>query len=463
MLSNSLGRIFSAVVCVSCMALAAAAQYDAETVKNAYDRMRPALCIVSYTAEVTNPTTGASQRGKARSLGIIVRSDGLVLVNGRLKTNTVQTSNHRVLVGDGADQREYAAELLKKPDDVNICFLRIQPEEPVTFPVTAFSRAPLALGDQVMLMGVLGESFDFEPVAMVRRIGAILDEPRLTYCLDESVKFGSVGGPVINAAGEAVGVVGFDLSPLEGGELYVRQGHPLVYQTELFDAFIQTPPGLPEEGEEDESAGWLGVFTQPLTDDLAEYWGLERRGGVIVSTIVPDSPAEAAGFQRGDVIVQFGDTPITARQDQDVLAFTKLIQDTGAGVVVPVKYLRNGELLEVPVTLVARPKSAREANEYADETFGVTVREITTDVRILLNLPEDVAGVMVQRTESGSAAELARMQPGMIILNFGGHPVANISEFKEAVAEVAAERPNEVPVFVTFRGQTGFLRLQPRW
>jgi serine protease Do len=255
-----------------------------------------------------------------------------------------------------------------------------------------------------------------------------------------------------------VGVVGFDLSSQEGGDLYVRSGHPLIYQTALLQEHIDNP-----QKESEREDAWLGVFTQPLTDDMAEYWDLPKNGGVIVASLVPGSPAIAAGFQRGDVITRFDGTPIRARQNQEVLGFTKLVRETGIGKDVKVDFYRDGEPMSIELTLAGRPKSASDAEEYEDEIFGITARELTQDVRIMLNLSEETRGVIVRRVRPGSWAYLGGMRAGVIILEFGGHPVGTLQDFQEAVKQVEADQPQEVSVFCRVGSQTRFFRLEPRW
>src|SRR5690606_10217028 len=142
--------------------------------------------------------------------------------------------------------------------------------------------------------------------------------------------FGYVGGPVINSAGNIVGVVGFDLSTNEGGDLYTRSGHPLVYQTALFKHYINNPPSK-EALDAQETDAFLGVFSQPLTDDLATYWKLPQEGGVVVSTVIDGSPAAEAGLLPGDVIVMFNEVPVRAKLDREIPGFTKIVRDAGIG------------------------------------------------------------------------------------------------------------------------------------
>jgi len=278
--------------------------------------------------------------------------------------------------------------------------------------------------------------------------------------MDDPVPLGYIGGPVLNMAGQIVGITAYDLAPAEGGELYVRSGHPLIYQNELFAKHIAAPP---TEKEVPKTEAWLGVFTQALTDDFAEYWSLKKDGGVIVSTVMEGSPAQRAGFRMGDVITNFAGVPIKAKQNREVLQFTKIVREAELGKPVKVKMFRDGKPAEVEVTLTERPKSSSQAEEHFDETFGMGVREITTDLRIRANLQTDVQGVIVYRVRSGSVAQLAGIRPGMIIMKLGDHSVTKLQEYKDAATKIAAEKPKEVSVFCRVRQSTAFFRIQPRW
>jgi serine protease Do len=436
--------------------------FQQAAVQRAFQNVAPSLCHVTYAYEITNPNTGRTQRNNSSALGVIVSPDGLVMVRGHMVIENIRPFNARVSIGEGEAQREYNAEILEKPDDVNVAFVRIQSDEPLDLPALRFDESTPQIGQNYMIFGILGDSLDNARAVHTRFISAVLDEPRPYFAFDTPLPLGFVGGPVVSGEGRVVGVLGYDLSPQEGGELFIRSGHPLFYTSDLFTEFFASPPG---EGDEDDTTddAWLGVFTQPLTDDLATYWDLPKQGGIVVSTLVPGSPGAEAGLQRGDIITSFNDTPLRAKQDREVLGFTKLVRDTGAGETVEMRVFRNGEPLTLSVTLGSRPKSAQEATEYEDTVFGITVRELTTDVRIRLNVPEDANGVLVWRVKSGSWADLAEIRPGFIIMNFGDHPIANVDDFKEAVQKVAEEKPTEVSVFCRVAQVTAFYRIEPRW
>lgn len=433
-------------------------------VRQGYADLAPGICLLNFSLEITNPNNGQVSKRETNALGLIISEEGLVLTHGHMQLENRQPENIRVTVDLLGDRQEYTARLLKKPDDINVCFLQIDMDEddPAFTPVRFTPDYEPSLGEPVLLMGILARSLDYMPNAIGRRIGAILSEPRTTYCLDEAVPFGYVGGPVLNTAGELIGVVGFDMTSAEGGDVYTRSGHPLLYQTDLFQNYIDTPPSE-EDIEKERDDAWFGVFTQPLTNDFAEYWDLPQDGGIVVATVIAGSPADEAGFQMGDVIIVFDGHAVNAKQDRDVAGFTKMVRESALNEALAVEFYRDGEQSSLEVALTNRPKSARDAEEYEDEVFGFTVREITRDVHILLNLADDVHGVLVRKVKSGSAANLAGIPPNSIVMAFDDRQIANIEDFQTAIEALENEKPAEIAVLCRVGNRTGFFRMQPRW
>jgi serine protease Do len=443
--------------------LSAFADVPESVIQDAFARIDPAVGLVSFSLEITNGASGERSKQDRNALGLVVSPGGLVLTHGHMSLENSDPFNVTVTLGEGPSEKRYDAEVLPKPQDVNVVLLQLKSDTPLNLPHVKFSKeSSLDLGASVVLFGMLSESLDFETCIQERRVGAVLDKPRTTYALDDGVRFAFVGGPVIDAQGRIAGVVGFDLSTQEGGDIYVRSGHPLVYQTSLLQPYIDAPP-LQKQPETTANDAWLGVFTQPLTEDYAAYWNLPLDGGLIVSTVVPGSPAGRAGLQPGDIITEFAGTPISAKLDRDVLGFTKLVRDAGAGKTVEVKFLRGGQPQAVSLLLETRPRTSQDAEEYEDKTLGMTLRELTADVKIQLNLADDVQGIIVRSVESGSAAQLAKIRPGVILLAFGDTPVRNLEEYRKMMEALSKEKPAEITVFARAGAITGFFRLQPRW
>ncbi|HPX86705.1 MAG TPA: PDZ domain-containing protein [Candidatus Hydrogenedentes bacterium] len=437
--------------------------FEQEMLQRAYDTISPALCVLTFTQETTDPRSGEQIRQNGFAVALNVSAEGLLLTNGHLQRDNVQSFNFRVTFRIDGKEQSYPAVLLKKPDDLNVSLLRLQSETPLTLPYVRFSTdAGLSLGEPVAILGIMGETLDFNRAIQEDRIISVLDAPRSTYCLGGQLKMGFVTGPVINRRGQVVGITGFDLAVAEGGEFFSRSGVPLVYQASLFEKHIASPPDQTQESVEAEEA-WLGVFTQPLKEEFARYWNIPEAGGLIVSTVIPDSPAAAVGIVPGDIIRAFDGHPIRAIHDRDVLAFTQMVKEKAPGSEVEITLLRNGEDLALTATLGHRPRAAQDADEYEDEHLGMVVREITRDLRILLNLGEEVQGVIVRRVVSGSAAQAARIQPGLIIMSMNSATIRDLDDYKEAAQFFKQDKPDEITLFVRAGAQTGFLRLRPRW
>lgn len=439
------------------------AALDQAVLQQAFETLSPALCVLTFIQETTDPRSGEQMRQNGFAVALNVSPEGLLLSNGHLQRENVQTFNFKVTFRIDGKEESYPAVLLKKPDELNISLLRIQSETPLSLPTVRFDfQAGLSLAEPVAIMGIMGESMDFSRAIQEDRIISTVDSPRLTYCLGTPLKMGFVTGPVINSRGRVVGVTGFDLAVSEGGEIFSRSGHPLVYPAALFEKHILTPPDQTQESIEAEEA-WLGIFTQPLKDDFAEYWKITEAGGLIVSTVIPDSPAANDGIVPGDIIRRFDGQTIRATHDRDVIAFTQMVKEQTPGAEVEIELLRDGEMLELTTTLGRRPRAAQDADEYMDEQLGMSVREITRDLRILLNLGEEVQGVIVRRVVSGSPAQAARIQPGLIIMSMNSFTITNLEDYQEATSFFERDKTDEITLFIRAGTQTGFLRLRTRW
>lgn len=429
------------------------------TIKSAFNKVSPALVLLEYSLEITNASSGEVSMREANSTGVVVSANGLIISQGHMVLENRRPMN--ITARFPGKERKYDVVLLHKPEDINIALLRMS-EPPADLPHLTFQKGvPLSIGEPILLVGLLRETLDFTHGIQTRRVGAILNEPRTTYALDDAVPFGFVGGPVVDSAGRTIGLIGFDLASQEGGELYTRSGHPLVYQAALFQKYIDSPPG--EETASDQDDAWLGVYTQPLTDDFAEYWNLPKTGGLIVSTVIAGSPADRAGLRMGDIIASFNGRVMTAKQDADVLGFTKLVRESPLNEPLPITLIRDGQPMEIRLTLLPRPKSGREAQETEDTVFGLTVRELTTDVRIALNLTEEIGGVIVRRVRSGSPAAIGGLRPGFVILAIGGRPTTSLETFTAAVEAEKKAQNSEVTFFCRVGANTAFFRVQPRW
>lgn len=175
--------------------------------------------------------------------------------------------------------------------------------------------------------------------------------------------------------------------------------------------------------------GYLGVMIQNVTPALAPEFDLKKNAGALVSEVVPDGPADKAGFKDGDVIVNFnGEQVIDSRNLQLTVAATK------PGSTVPVEIMRDGSKKTLEVTIKPLPGTdqlAEAGSQNGNDTGtlnGVSVSDLNPQARQQYNIPEDVKGALITQVDPTSASAQVGLQPGDVIESIDRHPVTNADE-----------------------------------
>src|SRR5690606_28618044 len=151
---------------------------------------------------------------------------------------------------------------------------------------------------------------------------------------------GSSGGPLVDLEGRVIGINSRG------------QGRGIGFTIPI-DTALEVMRELQEGGIE---RGYLGVSLQPLDRELASYFGIPDATGVIVNSVGADSPAEAAGLRKGDIIVRFGGEPVAAEKPEDLGGFQRMVAAVPPGQPVEIGLLREGRPLTVTARLAAQPK-----------------------------------------------------------------------------------------------------------
>jgi len=438
--------------------LLAADRFSRATISRVYKELSPALVVVQYAVEVYDRITQRTRKQSGYCLGVLVRPSGLVLAPGHVNMPDAKPIDVRVAL---LSQREYDAHVLPKDKNLNVTFFQIDSSESLELPYADLVERELEVGDPVMVMGILTPGTDFARTFKLGWVSSVIESPREMYATTVPITVGLMGGPVVNVRGEVVGVMGRDLAPSEGGQIYIRYDYPMVYPAGELVPLVETPPSKTHESVRNEA--WLGVFIQPLSDELAEYWQIEPTGGIVVSGVIPGFPAERAGIVRGDIIKSVGSTPVTVRRDTQVSEFSKLVREVGLDKTVRITLLRDRQPVSVDVELTALPKKSSEAERHKDAEFGLTVREITVDVILYRELEPTIQGVVVHSVVSAGWAALAGLRPDDIVLAVGDEKIAGLDDFKRVLDELRESRPAEIIVFAQRGLRTAFFRIEPQW
>jgi serine protease Do len=140
-----------------------------------------------------------------------------------------------------------------------------------------------------------------------------------------------------------------------------------------------------------------------------------------------------------------------------------MIRRAGVGRDIPFAVWRGGEQKTVNVKLAAPPMTAVTAEEYENDEFGVTVRELTYDVVQSLNLANDTHGVIVSKTERAGWAQVAGLDRGDIVQKVDGAPITGLPSFKSALEKAHMAKRAESSMLVLRNYKTRFVRLQTSW
>jgi serine protease Do len=260
---------------------------------------------------------------------------------------------------------------------------------------------------------------------------------------DASINFGNSGGPLCNIRGEVIGIntaintsgqgIGFAI-PINLAKHVAEQ---LVAHGTVKRAMI-------------------GVTLANMTPEIAEGFGLGSQKGVIIQSIFPGLPAERAGLQRNDVIVEMNGQPVIDRDK-----FRLKIADMPTGTRVRLGVLRDGKRINTEVTLTDRDDNlvaGRATPPAGDEAsdIGVGVRDLTPAEKTELHVD---AGVRVTSVVEGSEAEDKDIQVNDVIEEVNRTAVSNTREFREQVTKVRkAGKP--VVLIVNRNGATRFETLR---
>jgi serine protease Do len=199
--------------------------------------------------------------------------------------------------------------------------------------------------------------------------------------------------------------------------------------------------------------GWLGVSIQNITPDLAKSLGIKEATGALVSGVMKDSPAEKAGIKRGDIIIE-----LDGKTVGDSRMLRNMVADNAPGKTVTVTVLRKDkkELLKATLGEFQDAKVSEKADfDYENVLKDVVVQDLTPDLRERLDIPADIAGVVVSRSDPSSNV----LQQGDVIMEVERQPVANVKEYSAIVSKIG---PKDGVLLLIYRdGASIFITLKP--
>ncbi|MDI6742615.1 MAG: DegQ family serine endoprotease [Smithella sp.] len=369
---------------------------------------------------------------KQQSLGsgFIISDDGYIFTNNHVVENTDKIL---VKISDG---KEYEAKIIGTDSKTDLALIKIKPENGLPT-VEIGDSDSLKVGEWVL---AIGNPFGLEQTVtagIVSAKGRVIGAGAYDNFIqtDASINPGNSGGPLFNMQGK---VIGINTAIVAHG-----QGIGFAIPINMAKTILED---LKTKGKV--TRGWLGISIQNISDDIAKSMNYKNKGGVLVSDVFKDDPADKAGIKVGDVITEINGRSI--KDSQDLLL---TIASLRVGDKATIKVWRDGKNLSFSV-LVAERKDKPEIalSKKSGGFFGMNVREITPDIAKQLGISHD-AGVIVAEVEEGSPADNVGIQPRDIILQVNRITITSLSQYSAEMTKAAGKKN---VVLLIKRGNSNF-------
>jgi len=355
---------------------------------------------------------GENFQQKSLGSGFILDRDGYVVTNNHVVENADEI---KVKLANG---QEFEAKVIGRDPKTDLALIKIKASSDLQ-PLKMGNSDEMKVGSWVV---AIGSPFGLEQTVTAGIISAkgriIGSGPYDNFIqTDASINPGNSGGPLINMKGEVIGI----------NTAIVASGQGIGFAIPINTA-RDVLPQLKDKGKV--TRGWLGVSIQEVTPELAKSFGLKAKKGALVAEVIKDGPADKAGIEHGDVIVEFGGKEIGESKD-----LPRIVAATPVGKTVSVKIWKGGKLLSKDVKIGQMEEGATEtAKAPVRKQIGVAVQNITHEMAQALGLRNRV-GVVVTQVEPGSPAADAGIRQGDVIREVNRSQVTDVENFLQKIEQ----------------------------
>ncbi|MEJ2641956.1 MAG: trypsin-like peptidase domain-containing protein [Desulfosarcinaceae bacterium] len=393
-----------------------------------------------------DPGSGFGRRGTGS--GCILQPDGYVVTNHHVIADADQIE---VVLKDG---RVYPATVVGRDAFTDLALLKIDPDEDLPA-VPLGDSDQLTVGQWVLAIGSPFGLAQSVTVGIVSAKGRVIGSGPYDDFIqtDAAINPGNSGGPLVDLGGSLVGI----------NTAIVSTGHGIGFAIPV-NLVKEVLDQLRTKGRV--TRGWFGIAIQDLTATLREYYQIPEGHGVLVTDVFSGQPAQRAGIRVKDVIVSVADRPMDS-----VRTLTYTVAGLPVDQEVPVRIWREGELLDLAVTVARRAEGQVEApaldpaddapgdDAPGDHALGLAVTDVGAAMARRFMLGE-ATGVAVTRVEIGSRAQRAGMMVGDVIQEINHSPVADVRQYRRLVTRLDPDAAVEVLIK---RLRTGLMviRIQP--
>jgi len=386
-----------------------------------------------------------SQKRTSLGSGVITSADGYILTNNHVIENADEI-NVRL-----ANAEEYRAKIVGRDPKTDLALVKIDPKHELHY-VTFGDSETLRVGDWVI---AIGNPFGFEQTVTAGIVSgkgrAIGDGPYQNFIqTDASINPGNSGGPLFNMTGQLMGI-NTAIFSRSGGNIGLGFAIPANMARSVFTQL---------KGTGKVTRGMIGVVIQPVTQDLARQFKLDRAVGALIGQVTPGGPADKAGVKSGDIILKYQGQEITQGN-----MLPALVAETQVGTKAQIVLFRNGHEQTVEVLIGELPEDRAAAGGGApsntmEDDLGFTVQTLTPELAQSLGIDEQ-SGLLVTDVRPGSIAADAGLQRGDLIAEAGtGQNRQAVTSVKDLETVLSSKKDQNILLLVRSNKQTRFILLK---
>jgi serine protease Do len=382
---------------------------------------------------------GETQKSEGAGSGVIISSDGYIITNNHVVDQAKEDGMTVIL----SDKKEYKAKLIGKDPLTDIAVIKI---DATNLPVAHIGNSDeVAIGEMVIAVGNplgLNSTVTSGIVSAIGRgqLGLNRDRYAVENLIqtDAAINPGNSGGGLFNLKGSLIGINNA-IATRTGGYM----GYGFAIPSNLMKAVALD---LIEDGKVDR--GYIGISLRPVDDVSAKSLKLDKVAGALVDDIIKDSPAEKAGIEAGDVILELDGKPVNSSND-----LQSLVAQRRAGDKVTLKIWRDGKAITKSVVLKKRDDtsvassddgvtgSTAKEDESTNGTvsfkdLGFTVAPLTEKVKNELNIED---GVLITKVEPFSHASERGLMPGLVIVKAEKQSISKTGQINKMIKDRAGE------------------------